>query len=175
MNLPEKLAAVVDRFNEKVGAGVSWLTTAMVLVVCYDVFTRYVLRQSSVAVQELEWHLFALIFLLGAGYTLKHDRHVRVDVFYARFSPRMKAAIDLLGSIVFLIPFCLLVIWSSIDFVTNSFRIMESSPDPGGLPYRYLLKACIPLGFLLLLLQAFSLTIKSFLAVMGKGEEGKDG
>jgi len=175
MGLPERLTGIIDRFNEKVGTGVSWLTTAMVLVVCYDVITRYVLRKSSVAVQELEWHLFAVIFLLGAGYTLRHDRHVRVDVFYARLSPRKKAVIDLLGSVVFLIPFCLLVIWSSVDFVASSFRIMESSPDPGGLPWRYLLKACIPLGFLLLLLQGLSLTVKSFLSIMGKGEEGTDG
>ena len=81
----------VDSVNEKIGHAVSWLTTVMVLVVCYDVFTRYVLKSSSVAVQELEWHLFAMIFLLGAAFSLKHDQHVRVDVLYSRFSPKGQA------------------------------------------------------------------------------------
>jgi TRAP-type mannitol/chloroaromatic compound transport system permease small subunit len=118
-----------------------------------------------VAAQELEWHCFAIIFLLGAASTLKHDKHVRVDVFYERFSEKKKAIINLTGSILFLIPFASLVIWSSLDFVKNSFLIHESSPDPGGLPARYILKACIPLGFFFLLLQAVSLASKSLLTV----------
>ena len=76
----------VDGLNERVGRAIAWLTAVLVAVVCYDVFTRYLLKNSLVAVQELEWHLFALIFLLGAAYSLKHDQHVRVDVFYSRFS-----------------------------------------------------------------------------------------
>ena len=102
-----------DWLNEKVGVGVSWLTTVLVVVVCYDVFTRYLLKSSLVAVQELQWHLFALIFLIGAAYTLKYDKHVRVDVFYSRFSDRGKAWVNFLGSVLFLIPFCLVVMWSS--------------------------------------------------------------
>jgi TRAP-type mannitol/chloroaromatic compound transport system permease small subunit len=159
---------LVDTVNEKIGYLVSWLTTAMVLVVCYDVFTRYVLKSSSVAVQEIEWHLFAIIFLVGAAYTLKHEKHVRVDVFYMKLSEKGRAVINLLGGIIFLIPFALLVIWTSKDFVINSFMIKESSPDPGGLHARYLLKACIPLSFVLILIQAFSLTFKSFFIMCGK-------
>ncbi len=175
VKLLEKIAGLIDRINEWVGTGVSWLTTAMVVVVCYDVFTRYVLRKSSVAVQELEWHLFAVIFLLAAGYTLRHDKHVRVDVFYAKLSRKKKALIDLAGTVIFLIPFTVLVIWSSLGFVENSFRIMESSPDPGGLPFRYLLKACIPVGFVLLLLQALSLLIKSLMTIFEGEVKGSDG
>ena len=158
-----------DGLNEKIGAGVSWLTTVLVLVVCYDVFTRYLLKNSVVAVQELEWHLFAVIFLIGAGYTLKHGRHVRVDVFYGQFSIRTKAWVDLLGSLLFLIPFCLLAIWSSQQFVFNAFTIGETSPDPGGLPARFVLKSAIPLGFFLVLIQGVSVVFQSFLKILGSG------
>jgi TRAP-type mannitol/chloroaromatic compound transport system permease small subunit len=159
---------LVDVLNEKIGLLVSWLTASMVLVVCYDVFTRYLLKESSIAVQELEWHLFAIIFLLGAAYTLKRDKHVRIDIFYMKFSHRKKAVINLIGTIIFLIPFTLLIIWTSKDFVINSFILGESSPDPGGLPARYILKACIPLSFFLLLLQGLSLAFKSILTIVGK-------
>ncbi|NIR47947.1 TRAP transporter small permease subunit [candidate division KSB1 bacterium] len=162
------LAEFIDALNEKVGFLVSWLTTLLVLVVCYDVFTRYALKQSSIAVQELEWHLFAVIFLVGAAFTLKHDRHVRVDVLYINFSEKTKAWINFFGSLVFLIPFSILVIWSSKNYVVTSFLIKETSPDPGGLPGRFLVKACIPLGFILVLLQGISLTIKSWLVARGK-------
>lgn len=158
----------IDSLNEKIGIFISWLTTVLVLVVCYDVFTRYFLKKSSVAVQEMEWHLFAIIFLVGAAYTLKHDRHVRVDVFYMKFKPKVKAWVNLLGGLLFLIPFCFLGIWSSKNFVINSFLIRESSPDPGGLPARYFLKAIIPFGFILLLLQGFAIVFRSFIRIFDK-------
>ena len=163
-----RLSNFIDSLNEKVGFAVAWLTTALVLVVCYDVFTRYLLKSSVVAIQELEWHLFAIIFLLGAAYTLKHDRHVRVDVFFVKMSKKTQAWINFLGSLIFLIPFALLVIYSSRNFVITSFLIGEKSPDPGGLPARYILKACIPIGFFLLFLQGISLTIKSYFTLTGK-------
>jgi TRAP-type mannitol/chloroaromatic compound transport system permease small subunit len=165
----------IDWLNEKIGYLTSWLTTLMVLVVCYDVFTRYFLRASSVAVQELEWHIFSVIFLIGAAYTLKVEGHVRVDVFYSHMRPRSKAIIDLFGCIVFLIPFSLLVIWTSKDFVSMSYAVQEISPDPGGLHYRYLLKAMIPAGFVLVLLQGIALMIRSFLTVIGRPLENGDG
>jgi TRAP-type mannitol/chloroaromatic compound transport system permease small subunit len=166
-----RFAAFIDTLNEKIGVAVSWLTTVLVLIVCGDVFSRYLLKRSSIAVQELEWHLFAVIFLLAAAYTLKHDRHVRVDVLYIKFSPQTRAWINFAGSLVFLIPFAALVIWASSDFVANSFRIGETSPDPGGLPARFLLKACVPLGFLLLLLQGVALAIQSLAAVLNPPKE----
>lgn len=164
----------IDSLNEKVGYLVSWLTTLLVLIVCYDVFTRYFLKKSSVAVQELEWHVFALIFLLGAAYTLKHDRHVRVDVFYIKFSPWVKAWVNFLGSLFFLIPFSILVIWSSKTFVINSFLIKETSPDPGGLPARFILKAAIPAAFFLLLLQGSVMAIRAFLVITNKEKIGQE-
>jgi len=176
MNFLKSFSRTVDAINERVGSAVSWLTTVLVIVVCYDVFTRYLMRNSSVAVQEMEWHLFALIFLLGAAYTLKHDRHVRVDIIYARLSSKGKAWIDLLGSLLFLLPFCIVAIWASQSFVANAFRVMETSPNPGGLPGRFLLKAAIPAGFVLLLLQGLSLAATSLVQILGRpeGEEVPD-
>lgn len=167
MTFAKIVARSIDGFVESVGRAVSWLTTVLVLVVVYDVFTRYFLKTTAVAIQELEWHLFSLIFLLAAAYTLKHDKHVRVDVLYTRFSKQQQAWINFLGNIFFLIPFAIMVIWASQNFVLNAWMIGETSPDPGGLPARYILKAAIPLGFFLLLLQAISLTIKSVLAIKG--------
>lgn len=168
MKIIARLVKLIDGFNDKVGYLVSWLTTLMVLVVCFDVVTRYMLNESMVAVQELEWHIFALIFLLGAAYTLKEEGHVRVDVFYSRFSPRKKAVIDFIGCLIFLIPFSILVIWTSKMFVQMSWAVHEGSPNPGGLPARYLLKAAIPAGFVLVLLQGISLTLRSFCTLIGR-------
>ena len=152
----------LERISEWCGRAVSWCVLVMVLIISYDVFMRYFFQIGSVAIQELEWHLFAIIFLLGASYTLKHDGHVRVDIFYQsrKFTNVHRAWIDLLGTVFFLIPFCVLIIVSSWEFVAYSFRILEGSPDPGGLPFRFLLKAAIPVGFLLLLIQGIALSLK---------------
>ncbi len=156
-----------NRLNERVGVAVSWLTTVLVAVVCYDVFTRYLLQSSLVAVQELQWHLFAVIFLIGAAYTLKHGKHVRVDVFYNRFPEKTRAWVDFAGSLLFLIPFCVVAIWCSHAFVINAFIIGEGSPDPGGLPARFILKAAIPAGFFLLTLQGLALAAGSLFKIAG--------
>jgi TRAP-type mannitol/chloroaromatic compound transport system permease small subunit len=158
----------IDKLNDKIGSITSWLTALLVLVVSYDVIVRYLVEESSVGLQEFEWHLFALIFLLSAAYTLKIDDHVRVDVFYTKFSSRKQAWINFLGSILFLIPFCIVVIIASQDFVSLSFRINETSPDAGGLPARFILKAFIPISFFLLLLQGIALVFKSFLKLKEK-------
>ncbi|MDD9824069.1 MAG: TRAP transporter small permease subunit [Gammaproteobacteria bacterium] len=149
--LERGLAAIGDR----VGRLVAWSIPAMVLVVSYDVSMRFLFHRGSVALQELEWHLFSLVFLLGAAHTLRCGQHVRLDLCYRSrwLNDRRRAWIDLLGGLFFLVPFCLLVIASSWNFVSQSFVHAEVSPDPGGLPYRWLLKAAIPFGFGLLLLQ----------------------
>jgi TRAP-type mannitol/chloroaromatic compound transport system permease small subunit len=107
----------IDGLNEKVGYFTAWLTTLLVLVVCYDVFTRYVLNSSKVAVQELEWHIFSVIFLIGAAYTLLKDKHVRVDVFYMKMPEKIRAWIDFLGNLIFLIPYSMLVIYTSYELL----------------------------------------------------------
>lgn len=164
----------INRLNYKIGSAVSWLTIILVLVTCYDVTVRYIFKESSAAFQELEWHLFAIIFLAGSAYTLNVNDHVRVDLFYSRLPVKKKALVDFIGSVLFLIPFCLLVIWSSFDFVNISFVMKETSPDAGGLPGRYILKAFIPISFLLLLLQGIALTFKSFLNLRSENPDQAD-
>lgn len=156
----------VNRINSTIGKYTSWLTSVLVLVVVFDVIIRYIFNESSVAIQELEWHLFAIIFLMGAAYTLQNDDHVRVDLFYSMFNLKQKAWLNIIGTIIFLIPFTLLIIYASQNYVINSFTLNESSPDPGGLPARYILKTIIPLSFLFLLLQGFSLLFKSILEII---------
>ncbi|MFH1116817.1 MAG: TRAP transporter small permease subunit [Pseudomonadota bacterium] len=157
----------IDALNGLVGRGVAWITFLLVIVVFFNVILRYVFNKSFVSTQELEWHLFAVIFLLGAGCTLLYDGHVRVDIIYQRLGPKGQAWVNLLGVLFFLIPGCLLVIHTSLQFVDNSISIMEGSPDPGGIPYRFILKSAIPVGFVLLLLQGISLGIKSSLTLLG--------
>ncbi len=166
--LLEKLAHAIDSFNEWIGRAVAWLTTALVLLFCADVFMRYLLQYSSPAIFELEWHLFAVLFLFGAGYTLKHDKHVRVDVFYARWSEKQKAWINLVGVLLFLLPFCLVVIQAGIPYVKNAWLMNERSSDPGGLPARYLIKSTMIVGFGFLWLQGLSLLCRSLLVIAHK-------
>jgi TRAP-type mannitol/chloroaromatic compound transport system permease small subunit len=115
---------------------------------------------------ELQWYLFSLMFLLGAAYTLKYDDHVRVDVLYSQLSRRGQAWINLAGTVLFLLPFCAVILWMSIPFVANSWAILEGSPDPGGLP-RYPIKTVIPLALLLVMVQGVSVVIRETAVLRG--------
>lgn len=132
----------------------SIIVLLLVLLVVYDATARYVYSTGSIALQELEWHLFDVIILLGISYTLQQDAHVRVDIFYANFSKKKKALLNLVSSIFFILPFSFLIIYISLDFVQMSFIQHEASSNPGGLEYRYLVKALLPISFLFLSLQA---------------------
>ena len=167
MNLLIRLSKWIDAINEYVGRGVAWVTALLVVIIFIDVIMRYTLNTSFVFVQELEWHLFGFIFLIGAGYTLLHDGHVRVDIIYQRLGFRGRAWVNIIGVLIFLIPGCWMVISTSWKFMMNSFALLEGSPDPGGIPFRFIIKGCIPVGFTLLLLQGFSLGIHSFLQLIG--------
>ncbi|QGY39879.1 TRAP transporter small permease subunit [Pseudodesulfovibrio cashew] len=158
----------IDRLNLWVGKLAGYVALLMVLVVTTDVIMRYLFNITFVAVQELEWHLFGVLFLLGAGYTLMVDGHVRVDVFYQRLSPKGRAWINLIGVLLFLLPGCFLVLETSWKFFLEALRIGEGSPDPGGLPARYVLKFFIPFGFSLVMLQGVSMGLKAFLEIIGK-------
>ena len=175
MEILKKLSRWIDNLNLWVGRFVAWATAVVVVVVFVDVVMRYTFNTSFVFTQELEWHLFAFIFLMGAGYTLLKDGHVRVDIFYQRWSRKTQAWINLLGVVFFLIPGCYMIIATSVPFVRSSFLVMEGSPDPGGIPYRFLLKACIPAGFVLVLLQGVSLGIKSLFTILGREMEIEGG
>ena len=172
MQILERFVFFVDGLSDKIGRFVGWLTTLMVLVVFYDTVMRYAFNKGNVAPQELEWHLFAIVFLIGAAYTLKEGGHVRVDIIFVNLSEKAKAWIDFLGVFIFLIPFCVAVIVSTQGFILNSWAVKEISPDPGGLPARYLLKAMIPLGFFLLIVQGFSEAAKKIMVITGHHRKG---
>ncbi|NND08409.1 MAG: TRAP transporter small permease subunit [Saprospiraceae bacterium] len=157
----EKLISAIDILCSRVGKSAAWLTTVMVIVICVDVVIRYVFSTSKAWMTEFEWHMFALVFLIGAAYTFAHDAHVRVDLFYGRLSEKRKALINITGIVGLLLPWCLIVIRSSYKYAYNSFAIRESSPDPGGLSARYIIKFAIVLGFILLAMQAVSVLLKS--------------
>ena len=167
LNWLKVFSGAIDRSNEAVGRMVSWVSLLLVLVVFVDVVMRYLFKTSFVFTQELEWHLFAFIFLIGAGYTLLHDGHVRVDIIYQRLGVKGKAWINFLGVIFFLIPGCYLVISTSWHFVSNSFSMLEGSPDPGGIPYRFIVKGTMTVGYVLLLLQGLSMGVHALLQILG--------
>lgn len=174
---PSPLDRLIERLeviSEVSGRASAWLAVLLVLLVSYNVGMRYLFHSDqSVAPQELEWHLFALLFLLAAAYTFKHDEHVRVDILYQRLGVRGRAWVDFLGGLLVLLPFCLLIIISAWPFVMNAYAMGEGSPDPGGLPYRYLLKAAIPAGFMLLALQAIASILRNLRVL--RPERGRPG
>ncbi|MBU1658809.1 TRAP transporter small permease subunit [bacterium] len=145
---------MLDKTIKYLGYFTACIVAVLVLLVVYDATARYLFSEGSTALQELEWHLFDLIILFGIAYTLREDAHVRVDIFYAHYSPKTKAFINLISSLFFILPFSFLIIYLGIDFVSMSFVQNETSSDPGGLEYRYLVKALLPLSFVFLSLQA---------------------
>ncbi|PCJ32636.1 MAG: C4-dicarboxylate ABC transporter permease [Gammaproteobacteria bacterium] len=161
----KSLILTIESISEWTGRAASWLVLALVLLICYDVSMRALFNQGSIGRQELEWHLFALIFLLGAAYTLKHDQHVRVDIIYqSRFlSDKSRAWINLLGSLILLLPFCAVVLFSSWPFVESAFYYQERSANPDGLPYRFLLKGSLLVAFSLIFLQGIANMLRSIL------------
>lgn len=158
----------IDFINEWSGRVVMWLALILFAVTAYETFQRYLFRSTSVALQEMTWHLYSLLFLLGMAYTLKHDGHVRVDIFYNNMSQRSQAWINLFGILFLIIPFCLLMIGFSWKLMVTAYQIGERSGDPGGLPARWLLKAGLPVGFGLLLLQGISEFFKNLFALLRK-------
>ncbi len=167
MSTLRRLADSIHMLNERIGQAASWLSTALMLLVVVDVIVRYYFNDTQAWIIELEWHLFGLIFLLGAGYAFRHDKHVRVDVFYAKFSERDKAWVNLIGGLIFLLPWAILLILVSYDYALIAYRIGEGSPDPGGLPARYLIKFAVTAGMVLLLLQGLASIIDSLLVLKG--------
>lgn len=153
------VAGFLDRWVARIGRAASWLTLLLVLLVAGDVLLRYVWHVSSVAEQELEWHVLAVISLLGASYTLQQGEHVRVDIFYQHYSARLKRWMDLLLPALIVVPTALFIAWQSLHFVGMSWEVAEGSPDPGGLPARYLIKAVVPLGFFLIAVQGVAMLL----------------
>ena len=162
------IARAIDAVNERIGRAVLWLVLAVTLISAANALMRYGFGMSSNAWLEIQWYLFGAIFLLAAGYTLKHNGHVRVDVLYGRWPPRARAWIDLLGTALFLLPLCVLMVWLSWHGFIESFQRGELSSDAGGL-IRWPVRLLIPLGFALLGLQGVSELIKRVAFLRGQG------
>ena len=166
-SLAARLLHLLNSLSELTGRAVSWLTLIMVLLTFGIVVLRYGFDIGSIAAQELVIFLHALVFLLGAAYTLKHDGHVRVDIFYRGLNPRGQAWVNLLGMLFLLLPVCSFILWSSWEYVTASWGMREGSRESGGLPGVYLLKTAIPVVAILLLLQGLAQGLRAVLVIAG--------
>ena len=178
MKDPNPFVRFADWMTDRLGRFVSWLVLIMVLIGAYNAIVRYLGRFIGISLGsnlylELQWYLFSLIFLLGAGYALKENAHVRVDVIYGRVGRRARAWINVVGSVLMLIPFCLFVLWVSWPAIRNSWVIREVSADPGGLP-RYPLKAVILACFTLLLVQGVAELMKDVRVLRGGDDDAPD-
>ncbi|HEX2753221.1 MAG TPA: TRAP transporter small permease subunit [Alphaproteobacteria bacterium] len=167
----KRLIGVIDTVNDRIGRLVAWMTFLTVLVAVSVALLRYVFDIGFIWMQESYIWMHGLIFMLGAGYTLLHGGHVRVDVFYSKFSPRGRAWVDLLGVLLLLLPMMAIIAWTSWGYVANSWEMRERSPQPGGLPATYFLKSAILFFCALVALQGLSLAAKSLLVLKG----GRDG
>ncbi|MCF6265764.1 MAG: TRAP transporter small permease subunit [Desulfuromusa sp.] len=156
-----KVERILNRYSDVTG----WIAAALMLLmlvnVFYDAIMRYFFRTGSIAMQEMEWHIFSVVFLLGISYALKEEGHVRVDVLYDGFSPKLKAIINIVGTFIFLIPLSALIINGSIWFVHEAYTSGEISGDPGGLTHRYLIKAIIPIAFVSLIISAGGFVLRN--------------
>jgi len=164
------LARTIDALNERCGHAVAWLTLAMVIVTFAVVVLRYAFNVGWIAVQESVTYMHGLVFMLGAAYTLKHDGHVRVDIFYGKFSIRTRAWIDLAGALLLLLPTMVFIFLISWEYVANSWSLLEGSPETGGLPGIFLVKTAILLMAALMVLQGLAHTARNILILRGHPE-----
>lgn len=172
MTFLRRFAGAVERLNDVIGGAIRWLALLMVLFGAYNALARYATRHagmalSSNALNELQWYMFSLIFLLGAAYGFRHDVHVRVDVLYQRLSARGRAWIEILGTVFFLLPFSVLMLKVSWPVVRASWAVRETSPDPGGLS-RYPIKATVLICFALLTLQGLAHVVRQIDVLRGR-------
>lgn len=161
MDAARKLAGGIDAVTDLVGRATSWLALALALVMGANVLLRYGFSLGWIWAQELEWHILVPICLLGMSYALRHGEHVRVDVLFQSFPPRIQRAIDVAAAVLGML-LSLIVIWLSFHYVMQSWNANEGSPNPGGIDHRYIIKALIPIGFALFFLQSLSEAIKSY-------------
>ena len=166
MTLLLALSRLIDKLNEQVGKGAFWLVLLMTIICAGNASYRFIFNDSSNGMLEIQWYLFAAIFLLCSSYTLQKNEHVRIDVISGKFSPKANAIIDIIGTVFFLMPMVVLVLWLSLPLVAESFKIHEMSPNAGGL-IRWPVKALLPAGFALLALQGLSELIKRIAFLMG--------
>lgn len=149
-----RLSLAIDQFIRRIGGLTSWVWVVLIAVITVNVVMRYVFGKGRIEFEELQWHIYSLGFLIGASYCYEADAHVRIDVLHERFGMRKKAWVELIGTVLFLLPFVGLVLIYSVPFVAYSVSINEVSEAPGGLPFRWVVKAFLVIGFILLLIAA---------------------
>jgi TRAP-type mannitol/chloroaromatic compound transport system permease small subunit len=162
-----RLENYFNRFSDLMGWIAGVLNLLMLVNVFYDAIMRYFFKTGSIALQEMEWHLFAVVFLFGIAFALKEDGHVRVDVLYDRFSPRSKAIVNIAGTLLLLMPLSVLVIEGSVWYVHEAYTSGEVSGDPGGLSYRWLIKLVIPVSFVFLIVSAIGFILRNISVFLG--------
>lgn len=158
----------IDKFTDRCGQLLAWLVLAMALLTTFVVVLRYGFGSGSIMAQEAVTYMHGCLFMLGAAYALKSGAHVRVDIFYRNFSERGRAWVNSIGGIVFLMPLCVFIGVSSWNYVTESWAVLESSPEPGGIPAVFLLKSLLPLMAVNLFLQGLAETLRSALVLVGE-------
>ena len=168
--LIRKTVAGLDQFTEYTGRCISWLSLLLVIAVFLVVLLRYGFSIGSIALQDATVYLHALLFLGASAYTLKHNGHVRVDVFYRQMTTGQQALVDCLGSLLLLIPVCLFIAYSCWNYIAQSWAIHETSQDPGGLPFVYLLKSFLLILVITLLLQGLAEFLRALLILTDKKE-----
>ncbi|MEM9622237.1 MAG: TRAP transporter small permease subunit [Pseudomonadota bacterium] len=146
----------IDGAIEAIGRGLSLIWLLLLAVIVLNVVMRYAFNEGRIELEELQWHLYSIGFLLGLCYAYQADAHIRVDLLHERMQDRHKAWVELYGILLFLVPFMLLVLIYSVPFVISAYELGERAPSPGGLPWRWLIKAFLPVGFFLLLLATLS-------------------
>jgi TRAP-type mannitol/chloroaromatic compound transport system permease small subunit len=154
-----KLSQLIDRLNERVGKAAFWLVLAMTIICAGNASVRFIFNYSSNGLLEIQWYLFAAVFILCAPYTLQKNEHVRIDVLSSKLSPKGLAVIDIIGTLFFLLPMVIAILWLSLPLVAESIKINEMSANAGGL-IRWPVKMVLPIGFTLLALQGISELIK---------------
>lgn len=163
----EAIDRAVSRGLGAIAWAVGWLLIGMIALIVFDVVTRRFLVLASLAVQELEWHFHTALFTLAVGYAYVRNAHVRIDLVRDRLAERKKAWIELLGVVLFLVPYCLVVFWFSVDYAWGAFERLEGSRMPGGLPYRFVVKSTVPIGLLLLLAAGAAVAARAVLVLKG--------
>ncbi len=157
---------IIGKIIDTLGNFCSLLMVLMILNVFYDVIMRYFFNDVSIGMQELEWHLFAAMFMFGIAYTLKEDDHVRVDIFYDAMSKRKQAFINIFGALVFALPITILIGYYSIDYTIEAYTMGEGSADPGGLPHRWIVRSVIPLSSVFLMLSIIHVVLSQIQVLM---------
>ncbi|MCZ6868763.1 MAG: TRAP transporter small permease subunit [Gammaproteobacteria bacterium] len=162
-----RFSRVVDRLLRKLGEWLSWIWLVLLIVIVANVTLRYLFDEGHIEFEEIQWHLYAVGFLLGLGYALEQDVHIRVDVLHERMSLRVQAWVELYGIVLLLLPFTALVIIYSVPFVLYSFETGEVSPSPGGLPFRFVIKGFLLIGFVVLVVAAISRLTRAWSLLFG--------